>query len=59
LTILNSFPLAQDYLKISGEKHYPGSALTVSETDRHPSAEYHKIIAKFLASAIPKLPVCD
>ena len=58
LKFLNSFPQAQDYLKNSGEKHYSGSALTVSETDRHPSAEYHRIIAEFLASKIAKLPVC-
>jgi lysophospholipase L1-like esterase len=59
LTILNSYSLAQNYLKISGEKQFPGSTLTVSETDRHPSAEYHQIIAKFLASEIPKLSVCN
>ena len=59
LTILNSFPRAQDFLKTNGERQYAGSTLTVSETDRHPSAEYHRVIAEFLTAKMLKLPVCN
>ena len=49
---LDGSPMANTYLKEHGLTAYPGSPLTVSRKDSHPSAVHHRMIAELLAKRI-------
>jgi hypothetical protein len=58
ILVLSSYPEAISYLKSHNQKKYLGSDLTVSDTDRHPSATYHRIISNYLARELTKTQWC-